>query len=303
MKKFLIIFSLVLFSFVIIGAGAGYYGFLWAVKQGELKIARQINANPHLKVESVTVNLEKKYLKLNNLKVDHERLHATFPSIIVSTPHDLPYLIQTAKTKRIQNISLHVNIPDFKIDDLRISPKKDFKDVQGHLAFAVHLDQKRYQLNIEDVAIERLVAGSVNMVIEAQDFDLSVSQKIQNDVAKLVKKNIDTWNEIKILEISGQATNQGLAEMLRNLIQIDQTKLNGLIQTGIQLLSEGKTSDGEKLSKDVLTAAYYFMNSNSEVGFMLKPPQSISTQQILTNLQSKLDLGVMDLGVKLWVKK
>lgn len=303
MKKFFIISCLVIFSLAVIGAGASYYGFLWAIKQGELKIANQLNAHPNLKVDRVSINLEKKYLKLENLKVTHERIRASFPTVIISTPHDLPYFIQTAKTKKIQNISLHVQIPDFKIDELKLSPKKDFKDVQGHVSFAVALDQKRYQLNIEELAIERLVAGSMNIVIESQDFNLNVSKKIQSDVAKLVKKNVDAWNEIKILEVSGQATNQGLGEMVRGMIQIDQSKLNSLMQTGIQLLSEGKTSDGEKLSKDVLTAAYYFMNSNSEVGFMLKPPKDITTQQILGNLQSKLDLGVMDLGVKLWVKK
>ncbi len=303
MKKFFVVFSLVTFSLLVICAGAGYYGFLWAVDQAELKIAKQINAHPNLKVDRVSINLERKILKLDQLKIDHERMKASFPSVVVSTPHDLPYLIQTAQTKRIQNLSLHVAISEFIIDQLKLSAKRDFKNIQGHLNFSIDLDKNQYQLKIEDMAIENVVTGALNLVLNAQEFNLPIDKRIQSNATQLAKKNIDRWNEIKIIEVSGQATNQGLSEIVRNLIQIEQSKLNSLLQAGMQLLGEGKVSDGEKLSKDVLTAAYYFMNSNSEVGFMVKPLQPVTTQQILENLQTKLDLGVMDLGVKLWVKR
>lgn len=303
MKKILIYLSIVLLFLSLAGAGMGYYGFLWAVKNAEVKLLQQLNTHPIIKAGSVHVNLEAKKIHVRQLHLQHERMSMTIPELILSTTHDLPYLIEVARSNKIQKFFLQVQIPEFKINHFKISSKKTLQDISGHVDMSLDINQNHYQLNIGSMNIDRFVNGSLFVRIDAESMNLPLSKQIKTDALKFLQANLKSWEKIRIVEINGQATNEGLGEVIRGMVQIEQRKLNELLQTGIQLLSSGTLSDGEKLSKDVLSTAYYFMNSNSEIGFAIKPQQNITAMDILTNLQSKLDLGVMDLGLRLWVKK
>ncbi|MFN7904622.1 MAG: hypothetical protein ACK5P5_05515 [Pseudobdellovibrionaceae bacterium] len=303
MKKFFAISGILIVSGTIIAAAGSYFGFLWAVNQAEVKILQQLNAQPHLKAKSLKINLENKVVLIEEIQIDHDQIQMTIPELTISTERDFTYLVSLLQTRKLTNIEAKFRIPEFHISQLRLSPKKSFSDIKGHLHFEVDLNQSQYKINISDAAIDKVAEGTVSILFERQALNLNLSKQIQKETKQLIQKNIQGWDQIKILEVSGHAKNQGLAEMVIALVQIEQKKLNSLMQTGIQLLSAGKPSEGEKLSKDILTSAYYFLNSPSDIGFSLKPSQGITPSQVLNNLQSKTDLGFMDLGISLWVKK
>lgn len=303
MKKIVLIGGAVIISLGVIGAGTGYFGLLWSIHKAEVKILQQLNALPQLKVESLKINLEEKGLRLNQVTVQHERIKLIFPEINISTDLGISSVLQGLRSEKVQDLHLHVTVPEFQIEEIKASSKAAWKDLKGHLETDVKINREKYQFTINSLKVDDLIEGSGELHLIGQPMNLRLSKQIQQDLSLLVKKNIQSWEKIKLVSFKGQAINHGLGAEICKMAQIEPNKASQLLQTGIQLLSTGDLSTGEKLSRDVLSSAYYFLNSTSPVGFELHPPKAISTNQILTNLQTKLDLGVLDLGAKLWVKQ